>query len=219
MRLVAKVDNHASAEKAKAGLRRRVLDEMPDANVFDAFAGDGTMWRAVWHEADSYVGCDTTWYRDERSVFVADNCRVLRAIDLSGFNVFDLDAYGSPWEQAVIIAARRPVAPGERLGLVLTEGSALKLKLGGYPAALRFICGLQGAPAGGARGRHELIDRAIGGLCRKMRVRVLRRWQAEGKTGASVVYIGLVLEGLPDADKKIAAPPNPVGAAEAAMAL
>lgn len=220
VRQVSKVNNHAAAANAKAELRRRVLNEMPinSARVFDAFAGDGAMWRAVWREAGSYIGCDTTWYRDKRRVFVADNRRVLRAIDLAPFNIFDLDAYGSPWEQALIIAARRPVAPGERLGLVVTEGSALKLKLGGYPAALRFLCGLQGEPAGGARGRHELIERAIGGLCRKMRVSVLRRWQAEGKTGASVVYIGLVLEGLPAEDKKIAAPPNPVeGAAEAAM--
>jgi hypothetical protein len=202
VRLANKVDNHPIAEKAKAGIRQRVLDEMLQPRVFDAFAGSGTMWRAVWREADSYVGCDTTWYRDERIVFVADNCRVLRAIDLSAFNLFDLDAYGSPWEQALIIAARRPVAPGERLGLVMTEGSALNLKLGGYPAALRLLCGLQGLPAGGARGRHELLERAIAGLCRRMCVSVIRRWQAERKAGAGVIYIGLVLEGLPAPKQK-----------------
>ncbi len=116
VRKVGKVDNHATAGRAKAQLRHNVLDEIGagHAKVFDAFAGDGAMWRAVWRQAGAYVGCDATWYRDERQVFVADNRRVLRAIDLAPFNVFDLDAYGSPWEQAMIIAARRPVRAGAR---------------------------------------------------------------------------------------------------------
>ncbi len=205
VKAVGKVNNHAVAGKAKALLRLNVLGEIERAVVFDAFAGSGEMFRQVWHQAAGYVGCDTTWYRDERRVFVADNRRVLRAIDLAPFNVFDLDSYGSPWEQAIIIAARRPVQRGERIGLVLTEGSGLKLKLGGYPAALRLLAGLRGAPAGGARGQDELTDRAIAGLCRRMGAQVLRRWQARGKTGAGVRYIGLVIEGV---DKKIAAEPE-----------
>jgi hypothetical protein len=224
VKAVSKVDNHAAAARAKAELRQNVLDSMDGpVEVFDAFAGSGEMWRRVWHKAAAYVGCDTTWYRDERLVFVADNRRVLRAIDLAPFNIFDLDAYGSPWEQAIIIAARRPVRPGERIGLVLTEGSGLKLKLGGYPAALRVLSGLRGKPVGGARGRHELTDRAISSLCRSMGTTVLRRWQAIGKTGAAVAYVGLVIEGLPAPPAPIKVkkkPPGPApveGAAEAAM--
>jgi hypothetical protein len=45
-------------------------------------------------------------------MFCADNTRVLRAIDLSRFSIFDFDAYGSPWVQAVILADRRRVARG-----------------------------------------------------------------------------------------------------------
>ena len=88
--------------------------------MFDAFAGEGVLFRQVWHRAVSYVGCDLKWYRDERLMFVADNHRVMRAIDLSAFNVFDIDSWGSPWDQVLILAARRPLAAGERLGLVLT---------------------------------------------------------------------------------------------------
>lgn len=196
-RAAIKTNNHAAAASAKAEIRRRVLEEIGQgaAAVFDAFAGDGAMWRAVWHEAAGYVGCDTAWYRDERVAYAADNRRVLRAIDLTPFTVFDLDAWGSPWEQAMIVAARRAVGPGERIGLILTEGSGLKLKMGGYPAALRVLAGLRGVPAGGIRARHELVDRAIDGLCRRMKVRPVRRWQAQGRTGAMVTYIGLILEG------------------------
>jgi hypothetical protein len=65
------------------------------------------MWTHVWREAAGYVGCDLKWFADERCCYVADNRRVLRCADLSSFTCFDLDAYGSPWEQALIVAARR----------------------------------------------------------------------------------------------------------------
>lgn len=194
----SKTNNAPAAHAAKVQIRRNVLAEMgpESARIFDAFAGDGAMWRSVWKEGAAYVGCDLKWYRDERLAYVADNRRVMRAIDLSAFNCYDLDSYGSPWTQVAILVARRLVKPGEVLGLVLTEGSGLKLKFGGYPDALRHFANLKGVPADGALGRHELVDRAIRGVCRRMGVKVVKRWDANGKTGAAVAYIGLVLQGV-----------------------
>jgi hypothetical protein len=40
-----------------------------------------------------------------------------------------------------------------------------------------------------------VIDKAITGLVRGMNRTVEKRWQAEGRTGASMRYIGLVLKG------------------------
>lgn len=192
-----KVNNHAAAEKAKAKVRNLVLDAIgaESAVVFDAFAGDGAMWRAAWRRAARYVACDLRWYQDERLAFVADNRRVLRAVDLVPFTIFDLDSYGSPWEQALIIAARRPVKAGELVGLVLTEGSGMRLRMGGYPSALRLLAGVTTRAAGGARSHGELTDRALVGLARRMRCRMLRRWQADRAGGAMMQYLGVVLEG------------------------
>lgn len=197
----SKTNNAPAAHKAKVQIRRNVMDAIGIVRVFDAFAGDGGMWRAVWSEARHYVGCDLEWYRDARLAYVADNRRVLRAIDLGEFNTFDLDAYGSPWEQALILADRRPVAAGEKIGLLLTEGSGLKLKMGGFPGALRMLAGIRAGAVGGGTGasRAELNDRAIAGLAKRMNCNVLNRWEAHGKTGTHMAYIGLVFEG-----KKIA---------------
>jgi tRNA G26 N,N-dimethylase Trm1 len=108
-----KHDNANAALSAKVAIRRAVMDALGEpARVFEAFAGTGVLYRAIWREAASYVGCDLRYFRDGRKVFVADNRRVMRVVDLGAFNLFDLDAYGSPWEQAVILAARRKVAPG-----------------------------------------------------------------------------------------------------------
>jgi hypothetical protein len=190
-----KIFNHREGFGAKVEIRANVLSEIGKANVFDAFAGPGEMYRAVWRGADSYVGCDLTWYGDDRIAFVADNRRVLRCIDLSAFNVFDLDSFGSPWEQAIIVAARRKVVVGERIGMILTEGSGLKLKMGQPPAALAELCKLRGRIAGLIRGKHELIDKAIGSLAARMNCSIMRRWQADREARASVSYIGLVLCG------------------------
>lgn len=193
-----KIDNHPKSRAAKIELRYAVIAAIGrhNAAVFDAFAGAGGMYRAVWRKAKSYVGCDTRWFQDERLAYVADNRRVLRAIDLAPFNIFDLDAYGSPWDAAAIIAHRRTLAPGERLGLMLTEGSGLNLKLSGMPGALAMMAGIDGPVAGAFRNQGELIDMAINGFCRRIKARVAKRWQAEGHTGASVRYIGLLLEGV-----------------------
>lgn len=192
-----KTNNHPAAAKAKAELRQNILDNMGPENchVMDAFAGDGSMFRKIWHQAKGYVGCDLVFYRDDRSAYVCDNRRVLRAIDLSPFNIFDLDAYGSPWEQALIVADRRKVATGETIGILLTEGSSLNLKMGGMPKALQMISGLRSGIAGANRNQDAIIDMAIAGLCRKMNCELVKRWQATGKTGAAMRYIGLVMVG------------------------
>ena len=191
-----KTDSTPAARAAKVTIRDNVLRSIgaARAQVFDAFAGAGEMHDAVWAGAASYVGCDLQFYRDDRMAFVADNLRVLRAIDLSPFNVFDFDAYGSPWEQCVILAARRPLEPGERLGLVLTEGSGLDMRLRGLPGVMAHLAGMHPHASGASRSPDEIIDRCIVGLTRRMQATVERRWQATGKSGTAMRYIGLVLQ-------------------------
>lgn len=189
-------DNNPHALKAKIDLRQRVLAAIGEpAGVFDAFAGSGQMYSAVWSKAQRYVGCDLKWIRDGRKMFAADNRRVMRAIDLAPFNIFDLDSYGAPWPQAIIVADRRRVAPGELFGLVLTEGTGLAYKANIVPDAIRVLTGLKPGVVGLHRKQDNVIDRAIAGLALRMRCTVIKRWQAEGKTGVSMRYIALVLRG------------------------
>ena len=193
-----KVDNAHSGRAAKIQIREHVLAALsPGAVVFDAFAGTGQMHDAVWQHAARYVGCDERWHHDGRCCYVADNRRVLRCIDLAPFTVFDLDAYGSPWEQALIIAARRPkLTAGGRLGLVLTEGTSLHTRFSSIPGAMREAAGLRPSVALGVGKLHDvLIARALSGVARRMGGRVVKEWRALGVTGAQMRYIGAVLEG------------------------
>ena len=190
-----KTDNTSRAEQAKVTIRRHVLQALDgDTHVFDAFAGEGHMHDAVWADATSYIGCDMRFFRDSRLAYVADNRRVLRSLDLRRFNIVDLDAYGSPWEQVYILASRRTLAPGERLGLILTEGTALKLKMGGIARGLSLLSGVK-AQSGLGRMQDEVIDRALLRTAAMMGATIRSRWQATGKTGSRMIYCGVVLQG------------------------
>jgi|GEM_PF-2162689 len=194
---IPKIDNAKGAKKAKVQLRRHVLDALgPDqTRVFDAFAGTGLLYDAIWHEASRYVGCDARWHQDARTCYVADNQRVMRAIDLTAFNCFDFDAYGAPWDQMAILGARRPMQPGEVVGIVFTEGTWLKTRTGLIPHALRRAAGLKfKTPILSAEGYDELIARALNGVVERMGGTVIRRWRARGLTPARVQYIAVVLE-------------------------
>ena len=182
--------------KAKIAIRQNVLNAIGrDVSVFDAFAGSGAMYSAVWRDARSYTGCDLKPQRDGRLMFCADNRRVMSAIDLSRFNVFDLDSYGSPWVQAIIIADRRRVASGEKIGIILTEGAGFAYKSNIVPEAIAILTGLRTGIVGLSKKQDAVIDKAISGLAWRMSCTVEKRWQAEGRTGASMRYIGLVLKG------------------------
>jgi hypothetical protein len=196
---VVKTDSSHSAMSAKVEIRRRLIDRMRGekaTSVFDAFAGRGEFHRAVWREADSYTGCDLRYFPDERRAFVADNLRVMRAIDLSAFNIFDLDAYGSPWHQAFIIASRRKVKPGELIALAITEGNGFNYKNNVVPHAVTALIGLRhGRAVGLHHRRDEVIAAILAALARKMDAEIVQRWQAQGRSGSWVMYLGVVLRG------------------------
>ena len=191
---ISKNGNTAEAERAKIAIRRNVLVEVgaEHPSVFDAFAGEGRMHAAVWCDA-YYAGCDIRFFTDNRPAFVADNRRVLRALDLAAFNVFDLDSYGSPWGQAYIIARRRKLRPGERLGMVLTEGTGLASKLNTMSVAMAMLAGTRTHIVGLPRTLDNIIDRALRRVATMMGGTIKRRWQAKGYYGSRMTYIGLVI--------------------------
>jgi hypothetical protein len=191
-------DNARHGLDTKAQIRRYVIDALTPARtvVFDAFAGEGRMFAAVWKDAAGYVGCDEEWHNDDRCCFVGDNRRVLRAIDLAPFTCFDLDAYGSPWDQLTIIAARRRLKPGERLGLLLTDGTWLKTRAKDPVRGLRDALPVKLVTPIPYSVHDELIARAVRRLVGRMGGRVTRVWSAIGTTGAKVRYIGVVVDAV-----------------------
>ena len=192
--------NNPETEQAKVLIREHVFDEVAKAgrgvHVLDAYAGEGHLYRRVWHKADSYVGCDETFYRDERSLYCCDNKRLLRAINLNRFTVVDLDAFGEPWSCMTILSARRRLVAEEVLGVVITDGSGMPARLSKHPAALLRAAGLSDLAKTPSLGGHrQMVKTALGRLAAKMGGRLTRQWEAEGTTGSRCLYIGVTIRG------------------------
>jgi hypothetical protein len=91
----------------KVWLRARNIPK-GEVNVLDCFAGKGTIWRAVQLVTGREINTlpiDTT-NSDGFFYLPGDNRSFLSIIDLSRFNVVDLDAYGSPYDQLKILFDR-----------------------------------------------------------------------------------------------------------------
>jgi hypothetical protein len=139
--------------------------------VLDLFAGKGEMFGRVWSEAARYRGND----RDIGKVLAhpatchhAPAITVIGSLDLAGWNVIDLDAYGSPWKEVTALASRRSLLPGERLALVLTNGSPRSAMLGNTPHALSALAGAKRDTAGAHRRWNELARTALVEAARRM---------------------------------------------------
>lgn len=197
-----KTHNRTGAVAAKEDLRSRVLSNIKKAHVLDVFCGpEGEMYNRVWHRATSYVGIDTEWSpKDARRRFVGDNQRILRAIDLSPYNVFDLDAFGSPWEQAIVVADRRAWSTGERGAIVITDGAGMNLRMGRMHGAMGELLGVGArsglAPAGDKEG---LTRMALHAWAKRARVKIVQEWRAFSARGSKgnmpMTYMAAIFEG------------------------
>jgi hypothetical protein len=196
------VDNHAAGLPAKVALRREAMQAVggPEAaRVLDLFAGRGEMHGRVWHEAGAYLGNDKDQAKALAHAGLTHNAPaevLVRALDLYRFNVFDFDAYGSPWAEVAAMAPRRRLQPGERVAVVITDGSARRAMLGVTVHALARLAGVP-PDAPGAHLRWAEIGKAGLEACAGMmggRLASLR--QAAGGPGSRGVWYALaVLEG------------------------
>jgi hypothetical protein len=138
-----KTDNRPHATAAKLQLRRLALDHVgaERAHVLDVYCGvSGVMHDGAWCAAESYAGIDKAYdfKADARRRFVGDSLRVLRNLDLSRFNVFDVDAYGDPFPALTMIARRRRWAPGELGAFVIAHKASSRGSVGSNAGSLRM---------------------------------------------------------------------------------
>lgn len=92
----------------------------------------------------------------------------LRALDLSRFRIFDLDAYGGPWAEVAVIAARRRLQPGESLAIVITDGSVRRAMLGRVTRELAALAGVPASGMGAHRRWTDLARRALDAAAEQM---------------------------------------------------
>lgn len=92
-----KTDNASVSNKAE--LRKQATAHLAELRVLDLFAGNNILWGHF--KCARYYGVEEV--KGKGKNLRANNIRVIESLDLSGFNVIDLDSYGIPFNQLVLL--------------------------------------------------------------------------------------------------------------------
>lgn len=197
--------HHSSALSAKVELRRWLVEQLGGKpRVLDCFCAKGTLWERAYESTPRYLGLDLRQFDDVRRTIVCDSRRFLRHVDvrLEDFDLFDLDAFGSPLEHLAIICNRIRVERGRRVGFCLTDGTGMPVAMNSTSRGLLAYVGI--AVHRRARVqldyRHEIFGMALrkaletAGL-RQIAARRAERASGVHSKGREIVYLALVAEG------------------------
>ncbi len=189
------VKTNNAKTSVKAELRQYLLDAIDKPKVLEVFCGDGEMYRTVWHEADKYTGIDIIKYFDERHTICGDARKSLRVIDdLSEYNIFDIDAYGSPYDVLDDILTLEPDLK-KPVAFCITDGVDMDLKLGRVCKGLRKFIGYEHHIAKRANNLHDsFIKMVCDEVARRLNGKITSFKIATGKTGAAMKYYAFIIE-------------------------
>lgn len=99
----------------KVMLRKEAVSSLDTVRVLDCFAGCNRLWTDVGY--DYYYGLEQQKGKGRLNIH-ADNLRIIPVLDLSLFNVIDLDSYGVPGNQLLAIIKNKTLP--EKMVIVYT---------------------------------------------------------------------------------------------------
>lgn len=178
----------------KADLRNELLDKIKQPKVLEVFCGAGEMYHQVWHKAEKYTGIDKVKYFDKRHTICGDARKALRLIDdLAEFNIFDIDAYGSPYEVLDDILKLADIQ--KPVGFCITDGIDMDLRLGRVCTGIRKFIGFEHHIAKRANNLHDQFIKIVcEKVAEKLNGEITHFEIATGKTGAAMKYYAFVIE-------------------------
>ena len=185
-----KTDNSNLAIKLK--VRRWLFEQFDNRRVLDLYCGrQGKMHQGLWNEADLYFGTDKNCPHRFGNTVKMSAEYASQHLDISDFNIFDVDCYASPWRVARRILRRHT---GGRLGIVMTSGEYRGLENGRSSEIVRRSIGASGLSDYRLLGRFQdsiirLMIRSLGEIAG---VKLLKGVVAQ--TNTHIVYLALTLD-------------------------
>ncbi|OHB75590.1 MAG: hypothetical protein A2Z25_14585 [Planctomycetes bacterium RBG_16_55_9] len=92
----------------KVELRKKFLPESKTIHVLDCFYGSGRLWNTIQSETEDkkilVTGIDK---KRLPGILCGDNRKFLQVLNLSEYEVIDLDAYGNTFDQIEILLKRK----------------------------------------------------------------------------------------------------------------
>jgi hypothetical protein len=182
------VKTNNAKTNAKQQIRESALCAIDgEKYTLEVYCGAGEMYQSVWHQSDIYMGIDKVKFFDERNTICGDARKAIRLVDISKFNIFDIDAYGSPYE---ILADILPlVGCHKKIAFVLTDGTNMDLKLGRISKGMRFFTGIDFHIAKRANVLHDdFIKDVIAKTCEMLNGKAEGVRIAKGVKGSAMRY-------------------------------
>jgi len=96
-----KTDNSNIATKIKI----RELISFDGARVLDCYSGTGYLWKKV--KTKTIVTSIEKEHDKNKKALTGDNLKYLNMLDITHFDIIDMDAYGIPFEQLEVIFKKR----------------------------------------------------------------------------------------------------------------
>lgn len=200
--------HHNSALSVKVGMRRWMVEQLGGhPMILDCFCAGGMLWDRAYDRTSSYVGLDLRQFNDERRTIVTDSLRYLRHADanLDQFDLFDLDAYGSPMEHLAAICQRIQRPKGKRVGFILTDGTAFNSRMNGTNHGLLHYIGVSSHERARVQADYhsDIIAMGITKALRTAGLTSVETRKAENTAhsggnqgmGGGMIYIGILAEG------------------------
>ncbi len=111
--------------EAKVALRKHFLSKIRTPKILECFAGEErSLYKSCYHGMD-VTALDT---KQIKGVLKIDNRDFISSQDLTGYNFFDLDAYGSPYELLLNIFYKKQ--KDNPFVVIITDGLSRNLNYG-----------------------------------------------------------------------------------------
>jgi len=99
-----KTNNDLSLIEQKILLRLESLPEKDNIRILEAFGGEGILWSEVRKRTNKKINILSIDKNEYKKVNLkGDNLKFLKSLDLSHFDIIDLDSYGSPSNQLELL--------------------------------------------------------------------------------------------------------------------
>ncbi len=100
-------DNSNLQVKVDLRLESLKLIDKKEINVLEAFAGDGKIWKEVMKQTDKIINILRIDKKNgKKGVYLkGDNTKFIQLFDFKHYDIIDLDAYGSPYNQLKAVFA------------------------------------------------------------------------------------------------------------------
>jgi len=138
----------------KVAVREWGLKQITEPHVLDLFCGYQAI-RKLCYQGMPYLGIDVK--PDTPADIHCDNREYLKTADLAPWNLMDIDAYGNPWEQFLLISKRKH----GRFVCILTECIEFNVNMNSITIGMKGILGIPRKMRISCLGRHLEFMRSV----------------------------------------------------------